>query len=111
MSNLSAFRALALAAGLAAALPILAPGSAQARDLFENANNGSTSSPFAYAMAVTQSHDAAGIPEAVGNNAQADGNPLAAPVATSRAHGGNLAQPVGNSANAFGGFGTGAVRG
>ncbi|MCQ4158854.1 glycosyl transferase family 39 [Roseomonas sp. GC11] len=111
MTSFSALRALTLAAGLAVALPGLAPGAAQARDLFENANNGSTSSLSASSMAVTQAREAAGIPEAVGNNAQADGNPLAAPVNTSRAHGGSIAQPVGNSANAFGGFGTGPVRG
>ncbi|MCQ4158852.1 glycosyl transferase family 39 [Roseomonas sp. GC11] len=109
-------RALLLAAGVAVAAPMLAlglaPGQAQARDLAENANNGSsTGNPFAYSMAVTQPREAAGIPEAVGNNAQATGNPQAAGVATTRAQGGPALQAVGNSANAFGGFGTGPARG
>lgn len=100
--------ALALAAGLAFALP----GGAQARDLAENANNGSTSAPGAYAMQVTQPREMAGIPDAVGNSAEADGSPLAAPVRTTLAHEvGHLPNPVGNSANAFGGFGTGPVGG
>ncbi|MDQ1080750.1 glycosyl transferase family 39 [Pseudoroseomonas cervicalis] len=108
MTKLNAFRALTLAAGLAMALP----GIAAARDLAENANNGATSSPAAYAMQVTQPREGMGLPEAVGNNAQADGNPLATPVRTTLAHEGrHLANPVGNSANAFGGFGTGSVGG
>lgn len=108
MIQLNAFRALTLAAGLAMALP----GIAAARDLAENANNGSTSSPGAYAMQVTQPREGMAVPEAVGNNAQADGNPLAVPVRTTLAHEGrHLANPVGNSANAFGGFGTGPVGG
>ena len=101
-------RALTLAAGLAVALP----GLATARDLAENANNGSTSSPAAYSMPVTQAREVVAIPDTVGNSAEADGNPLATPVATTlrheAAHGG---LPVGNSANAFGGFGTGPVGG
>lgn len=108
MTKMNSIRALTLAAGLAVALP----GLALARDLGENANNGATSSPGAYAMQVTQPRDGMALPEAVGNNAQADGNPLAAPVRTSMAHEGNhLPRAVGNSANAFGGFGTGPVEG
>ncbi|MFB9969255.1 glycosyl transferase family 39 [Pseudoroseomonas cervicalis] len=108
MIQLNAFRALTLAAGLMVALP----GLAAARDLAENANNGATSSPAAYAMQVTQPRDAMVLPESVGNNAQADGNPLAAPAPLTLAHeGSHLPRPVGNSANAFGGFGTGPVGG
>ncbi|WBV41841.1 glycosyl transferase family 39 [Pseudoroseomonas cervicalis] len=108
MFSSHSFRALTLAAGLAVALP----GLALARDLAENANNGSTSSPSAYSMQVTQSREAAGIPDAVGNSAEADGNPLAANVSTTLRHEAlHGARPVGNSANAFGGFGTGPVGG
>ncbi|MFB9971818.1 glycosyl transferase family 39 [Pseudoroseomonas cervicalis] len=104
----NSFRALALAAGLAVALP----GLALARDLAENANNGSTSAPGAYSMQVTQPRDVAGIPDTVGNSAEADGNPLAASVSTTLRHEAlHGARPVGNSANAFGGFGTGSVGG
>ncbi|EFH12088.1 hypothetical protein [Teichococcus cervicalis] len=104
MTKLNAVRALTLAAGLAVALP----GLAAARDLAENANNGSTSSPFAYAMAVTRAPQADGIPGPVGHNAGARGNPLGLRLAQTEPHeAAHLPRAVGNSANAWGGFGTG----
>ncbi|MCQ4159981.1 glycosyl transferase family 39 [Roseomonas sp. GC11] len=80
MTTFSALRALTLAAAVMA-LPALA----QARDLSENANNGTTSAPFAYSMQVTRAHDTAGIPAAVGNNAQASEAKLGA-LATTQDH-------------------------
>ncbi|MDQ1080820.1 glycosyl transferase family 39 [Pseudoroseomonas cervicalis] len=107
MTKLNAFRALTLAAGLALALP----GLAAARDLTENANNGSTSAPFAYSMQVTRAQAPAGIPGPVGDNAQPRGNPLALQLAQTEPHeAAHLPRAVGNSANAWGGFGTGPAQ-
>ncbi|WBV43325.1 glycosyl transferase family 39 [Pseudoroseomonas cervicalis] len=107
MTKLNAFRALTLAAGLAVALP----GLAAARDLAENANNGATSSPFAYTMQVTRAQQPAGIPGPVGGNAQALGNPLRLQLAQTEPHeAAHLPRAVGNSANAWGGFGTGSAQ-
>ncbi|WP_419900116.1 glycosyl transferase family 39 [Roseomonas sp. USHLN139] len=98
MTRFTALPALLIAAGLA-----LAPGLSQARDLLENTNNASaTGSPFAYAMPVTQSRDAA-LPLVVGSSARPSEG-LARIAATSQRHA-PLSLAVGNSAGAssFGG--------
>lgn len=105
MRNISAFRALFLAAGLTVA----APGLSRAADLYNSVNNTpATGSPFAYPMATTQASEQ-GLPGNVGQSASADGNPLATPVATTQRHNlsGAMPGPVGNNASARGGFGTG----
>ena len=105
MTRISAIPALMLAAGLA-----LAPSLSQARDLYDNTNNASaTGSPFAYAMPVTRSAEQ-GLPLVVGNSAAPTESPLSTPVATTARHA-PLPLVVGNSAGAFGGPGTGRIRG
>ncbi|ONG52206.1 hypothetical protein BKE38_14880 [Pseudoroseomonas deserti] len=106
MSTSSLSRALLLAAGFA----VVAPGLSQARDLMENTNNASaTGSPFAYAMPVTRSAEA-GPSLRVGNSAGASAAVAAAPAEVTHARGA-LPSVVGNAASAFGGPGTGPIRG
>ncbi|WP_160000237.1 glycosyl transferase family 39 [Roseomonas sp. 18066] len=106
MSTSTLSRALLLAAGLA----VVAPALSQARDLMENTNNASaTGSPFAYSMPVTRSAEAAPSLR-IGNSAGPSGATAAAPAAVTQARGA-LPAVVGNSASAFGGPGTGPIRG
>ncbi|MFC7607344.1 glycosyl transferase family 39 [Teichococcus aestuarii] len=105
MRSTSAFRALFLAAGLTVA----APGLSMAADLFDNVNNTPvTGSPFAYPIATTQASER-GLPANVGQSASPSGSPLVASVSTTERHNatGRVPGPVGNSASARGGFGTG----